>query len=150
MRKSLLALPVHDGSALHVPEPAPALGATVPVLLRAPAASRVRRIHERTTPDGEPHYACGVVNSTVDGPAGPETWWRAGRWARIDDDVLCFLREAADEVSARRASGSPLRLAGVCASTAENMYGGATVLCGEDGSVQLPADGPSIQIRRLR
>ena len=55
------------------------------------------------------------------------------RWAHIDDDVLCFLRETADErvlVSARRASGSPLRVTGVCASAAENMYGGATVLCG--------------------
>ncbi len=75
------------------------------------------------------------------------------RWAHVDDDVLCFLRETADErvlVSARRASGSPLRVAGVCASAAENMYGGATVPCGEDGSVQLPADGPTIQIWRLR
>ena len=53
-------------------------------------------------------------------------------------------------VSVRRVSGRPLRVDGIGALAAENAYGGATVLCGEDGSVQLPADGPAIQIGRLR
>jgi alpha-glucosidase len=75
------------------------------------------------------------------------------RWALVDDDVLCFLRETADErmlVLARREAGAPRRLAGVGAVGAENVYGGATALCGPDGSVELPADGPAVQIWRLR
>ncbi|MGK5738272.1 glycoside hydrolase family 13 protein [Micromonospora sp. URMC 103] len=66
-------LPHHDGSALYVPEQAPALGDTVDVLVRVPAGGDVRRVHVRTTPDGEPRFAEAVVDR-VD---GDEVWWRA-------------------------------------------------------------------------
>jgi alpha-glucosidase len=74
------------------------------------------------------------------------------RWAHVDDDALCFLRETADErllVLARRAPGAPVRVSGVGARTAENVYGGAAAPCDPDGSVRLPGDGPTMQIWRL-
>ena len=76
------------------------------------------------------------------------------RWAHVDDDALSFLRETADERVL--VSGPPGQRPAACGwpgsahVAAENMYGGATAPCGEDGSVQLPADGPTIQIWRLR
>src|SRR4051794_27037634 len=56
----------HDGSALYVGDPAPALGDTVQVFLRADAATDV---HVRSTADGEPAFAAAV-------PDRPG-WWRA-------------------------------------------------------------------------
>ena len=58
----LLGQPSHDGSACYVPQPAPALGETVPVFVRAPAAAGVRRVHVRTTPDAEPRFAEATVD----------------------------------------------------------------------------------------
>jgi alpha-glucosidase len=75
------------------------------------------------------------------------------RWAHVDEDVLCFLRETADErllVLARRVSGAPVTIVGVGAAATENVYGGAAAPCTPDGSVLLPADGPTFQIWRLR
>ncbi len=75
------------------------------------------------------------------------------RWAHVADDALCFLREISNErmlVLARRAAGAPLRVAGVDAAGAENVYGGATALCAPDGSVVLPGDGPSVHVWQLR
>ncbi|MEU8296598.1 glycoside hydrolase family 13 protein [Micromonospora sp. NPDC048909] len=63
----------HDGSALHVPEQEPSLGDTVDVFVRAPAGADVRRVHVRTTGDGEPRFTEAVVDR-VD---GDEVWWRA-------------------------------------------------------------------------
>ena len=64
--------PHHDGSALYVTNPQPALGETVTVLLRAPGSSGP--VHVRSTVDGEPHFAAAVVDRVA--PDG-ETWWRA-------------------------------------------------------------------------
>jgi alpha-glucosidase len=74
------------------------------------------------------------------------------RWAHVDDDTLCFLRETPTErvlVLARRAAGAPVRVAGVHARGAENVYGGAALATDPDGSVRLPGDGPTTQIWRL-
>jgi alpha-glucosidase len=71
--QQLLGLPSHDGSACYVPEPAPALGDTVPVFVRTPAAAGVRGLHVRTTPDAEPRFA----EAAVDRHTAAETWWRA-------------------------------------------------------------------------
>lgn len=65
--------PHHDGSARYVPEQTPDLGDTVPVLVRVPADADVRRVHVRTTPDGEPRFAEAVV----DRRDGDDVWWRA-------------------------------------------------------------------------
>src|SRR2546423_8352245 len=56
----------HDGSSLYVSDPAPALGDTVSVFVRAPAGADV---YVRTVPDGEAHFTPAVV----DRPG----WWRA-------------------------------------------------------------------------
>ncbi|MFC5923676.1 glycoside hydrolase family 13 protein [Micromonospora vulcania] len=68
-----------------------------------------------------------------------------------DPDALAFLREAptgAVLVLARRAAGAPIRLAGLPA--AENVYGGAPALRPDaDGTLTLPADGPTFQVWRL-
>jgi alpha-glucosidase len=75
------------------------------------------------------------------------------RWAHVDADTLCFLRETANErllVLARRAAGAPVRVAGVHARGATNVYGGAAAPCDPDGSVLLPADGPTMQVWRLQ
>ncbi|KXK60121.1 alpha-glycosidase [Micromonospora rosaria] len=65
--------PHHDGSALYVPDQTPALGDTVPVLVRVPAGTDVERVHLRTTPDGEPTFA----EATVDRRTDTEVWYRA-------------------------------------------------------------------------
>jgi alpha-glucosidase len=63
----------HDGSALHVPQQAPALGETVTVFVRVPASAAVNRVHVRAVADGEPVFTAAVVDRRV----GGETWWRA-------------------------------------------------------------------------
>ncbi|MFG1801929.1 glycoside hydrolase family 13 protein [Micromonospora carbonacea] len=65
--------PHHDGSAAYVPEQEPALGQTVPVLVRVPAGADVRAVHVRSTPDGEPRFAEAVVDRRT----GADVWWRA-------------------------------------------------------------------------
>ncbi|MFD2766871.1 glycoside hydrolase family 13 protein [Micromonospora eburnea] len=73
------------------------------------------------------------------------------RWAHADADTLVFLREAPAGtvlVLARRAPGTPVRLAGLPAG--ENVYGGAPALRPDaDGAVTLPADGATFQVWRL-
>ncbi|WP_229399846.1 glycoside hydrolase family 13 protein [Micromonospora okii] len=68
-----------------------------------------------------------------------------------DADTLAFLRESPDGsllVLARRAAGTPIRLAGLPAG--ENVYGGAPALRPDaDGTVTLPADGPTFQVWRV-
>lgn len=67
----------HDGSPLHVSDPEPALGDTVTVFLRAPAASAGSApgsVWVRSTPDGEPRFTPAVVDRTD--PDGT-VWWRA-------------------------------------------------------------------------
>lgn len=74
------------------------------------------------------------------------------RWAHVDDDVVAYLRESETErllILARRAIGVPLRLPALASRSADNVYGGARLSCGTDGSVLLPADGPTLQIWRL-
>jgi alpha-glucosidase len=74
-------------------------------------------------------------------------------WAHVDADTLCFLREAATDrllVLARRATAAPVRVAGVHARVATNVYRGAVAPCEPDGSVLLPDDGPTTQIWRLQ
>jgi alpha-glucosidase len=69
---SLLEQPHHDGAALHVPEDAPALGATVPVFLRVPRDDGLTGAWARLTPDAEPHLLAG----RIDRETATETWWR--------------------------------------------------------------------------
>jgi alpha-glucosidase len=74
------------------------------------------------------------------------------RWAHLSADGLAFLRETPAErllVLARRSDGPPVRVAGVRARAAENVYGGAAAPCDPDGSVRLPGDGPTLQVWRL-
>ncbi|GFJ91236.1 hypothetical protein Prum_048780 [Phytohabitans rumicis] len=69
------------------------------------------------------------------------------RWLYADADALVFARETPGEavlVLARRASGAPVRLAGLPGG--ENVYGGAPDLRSGDA---LPADGPTFQVWRL-
>jgi alpha-glucosidase len=84
---------------------------------------------------------------------GSEALRRGGlRWGFADDDALVFLRECHRErllVLARRASGTPTRLSGVRATDAENLYGGAPARFAGDDRIELPGDGPTIQIWRL-
>jgi alpha-glucosidase len=69
------------------------------------------------------------------------------RWLHADADALVFARDTADEtmlVLARRATGTPVRLAGIGAAT--GVYGGAEDLRPDPGgAVTLPADGPTFQ-----
>jgi alpha-glucosidase len=66
--------PHHDGSALHVSDPAPALGDTVTVFVRVPRGTRVARVHLRRLQDGEPVFSSAVVDRR---DAAGDTWWRA-------------------------------------------------------------------------
>ncbi|MCP2325510.1 alpha-glucosidase [Hamadaea flava] len=52
----LIDQPHHDGSPLYVSTARPALGETVTLRVRVPAASRVREVWLRGTPDGEPRF----------------------------------------------------------------------------------------------
>jgi alpha-glucosidase len=67
----------HDGSALYVSNPAPALGETVTVFLRGPATPGAA-VHVRSTPDGEPRFAAATIDRTV----GRTVWWRASLTVR--------------------------------------------------------------------
>ncbi|WP_239679301.1 glycoside hydrolase family 13 protein [Natronosporangium hydrolyticum] len=76
------------------------------------------------------------------------------RWLHADPDALVFVRETPAEavlVLARRAAGTPVRLAGFDAGAAAvNHYGGGPDLRGDaEGVLTLPADGPTLQVWRL-
>jgi alpha-glucosidase len=73
MTGSLLALPHHDGSDLHVETQSPALGDRVAVFVHAPVESGVRDAAVRFVVDGEPRYAPGVLDRTDDLGG---SWWR--------------------------------------------------------------------------
>jgi alpha-glucosidase len=71
------------------------------------------------------------------------------RWLYVDADTLVFTRETADEsllVAARREGGEPVALA--LHAPARGVYDAAD-LRPEDGTITLPADGPSVRIWRL-
>jgi alpha-glucosidase len=69
-----LALPHHDGSPLHLPDPEVPLGGATPALVRVPDAAGVTAVHVRTIRDGEPAYA----EATLDRREGATAWWRVG------------------------------------------------------------------------
>ena len=69
---SLLHLPHHDGSPLHVSDEAPALGDTVTVRVRTSADDPVDAIWLRTTYDAEP-----VFHPTTSSASGDAVWWEA-------------------------------------------------------------------------
>ncbi|HWB35571.1 MAG TPA: alpha-amylase family glycosyl hydrolase, partial [Rugosimonospora sp.] len=61
----------HDGSALHVPDQEPELGADVQVWLRT--SPDVTSVQVRSTPDGEPRFSAASVDRRTE----TEVWWRA-------------------------------------------------------------------------
>ncbi|WP_194917788.1 glycoside hydrolase family 13 protein [Catenulispora rubra] len=63
----------HDGSPLYVGDPAPRVGDKADVFVRTSKALAAKRVHVRSTPDGEPAY----VEAQVDREEGEEVWWRA-------------------------------------------------------------------------
>jgi alpha-glucosidase len=70
--------PHHDGSALYLPNPAPALDASFDVLVHVPAAAWCEQIWVRTLWDGEPIHHAAVIDRTDE----TGTWWRAALVAR--------------------------------------------------------------------
>jgi alpha-glucosidase len=56
MSMRLIDHPHHDGSPLYVSAARPALGESVTLRVRTPAAFGVREVHMRTTPDAEPRF----------------------------------------------------------------------------------------------
>lgn len=73
VQPDLLGQSHHDGSALYVSNPYPALGESVTVRVRVPSDSDVTAVHVRTTPDAEPVFTDAAVERTTD----TETWWAA-------------------------------------------------------------------------
>jgi alpha-glucosidase len=69
----LLSAPHHDGSEVHVPEPASAPGDETTVLLRVPREAAVDAVVLRYLRDGEPR----AVVARVDRVTAADTWWRA-------------------------------------------------------------------------
>lgn len=74
--------PHHDGSPLYVGSQAPALGDSVPVWVRVPAAAGVDAVHVRTVADGEPGFTAAQVDSertgrAIGGYGRGDVWWRA-------------------------------------------------------------------------
>ncbi|MDF2145475.1 glycoside hydrolase family 13 protein [Knoellia sp. p5-6-4] len=72
-RHDLLAQPHHDGSALYVSNPHPALGETVTVRVRVPKEADVTAVHVRLTPDAEPFF----VDAVIERETASDTWWVA-------------------------------------------------------------------------
>jgi alpha-glucosidase len=70
----MLRHPHHDGSALYVPQQAPALGERVQVAVRVPAGTAVERVQARFVSDGEARFAEATVDRR---DTGGDTWWRA-------------------------------------------------------------------------
>jgi alpha-glucosidase len=52
----------HDGSALYVSDPTPALGATVTITLRTPIGAPITKVFLRSVPDGENHYSAMQIS----------------------------------------------------------------------------------------
>ena len=73
VQPDLLGQPHHDGSALYVSNPYPALGESVTVRVRVPSDADVTAVHVRTTPDAEPVFTDAAVERTTE----TETWWAA-------------------------------------------------------------------------
>lgn len=73
VQPDLLGQSHHDGSALYVSNPYPALGESVTVRVRVPSDADVTAVHVRTTPDAEPVFTDAAVERTTD----TETWWAA-------------------------------------------------------------------------
>ena len=71
--RDLLSQPHHDGSALYVSNPYPALGETVTVRVRVPREADVTAVHVRLTPDAEPFF----VDAVVERETATDTWWAA-------------------------------------------------------------------------
>ena len=72
-RPDLLGQPHHDGSALYVSNPHPALGDTVTVRVRVPHEAGVSAVHVRLTPDAEPFF----VDAAIERETETDTWWAA-------------------------------------------------------------------------
>jgi alpha-glucosidase len=68
----LLHLPHHDGSALYVDNPHPALGDTVTLRVRVPKTYPLQAMHVRSIRDGEPE----IVAATVECEDAHERWWQ--------------------------------------------------------------------------
>jgi alpha-glucosidase len=79
--------PHHDGSRLHVGDPAPSLGDTVDVFVRVPRGYSVDAVHVRSTPDAEPHFDAARIDRTTE----HETWWRASLRMANPDTHYRFL-----------------------------------------------------------
>jgi alpha-glucosidase len=89
---SLLHLPHHDGSPLHVSDEAPELGDTVVVRVRTHAEEvPVTGMWLRTTYDAEPVYA-----DMRPSPAGATTWWEGDLLVHNPVTHYRFLLERAD------------------------------------------------------
>ncbi|MEZ0115510.1 alpha-glucosidase [Catenulispora sp. EB89] len=58
---------------MYVGDPAPRVGDKADVFVRTSKALAAKRVHVRSTPDGEPAY----VEAQVDREEGEEVWWRA-------------------------------------------------------------------------
>ncbi|MDT0180488.1 glycoside hydrolase family 13 protein [Microbacterium sp. ARD31] len=75
------------------------------------------------------------------------------RWLHVDDDAVAFVRETQDEtilvLAARGHVDAELPAGAVEASSAEVLYGDATLAVAEDGGVLLSADGPVFAVWRL-
>lgn len=69
----LLSAPHHDGSEVHVLDPATELGDSATVLLRVPRTVVVTDVGLRYVRDGEPRFA----RATVDRETDADVWWRA-------------------------------------------------------------------------
>jgi alpha-glucosidase len=70
---TLLGLPHHDGSPLHVSHSTPSLGDVVTVWVRTPVSAGVENVYVRSTPDAEPRMSAARRDRVQNG----ETWWRA-------------------------------------------------------------------------
>ena len=88
---SLLHLPHHDGSPLHVSDESPTLGATVTVRVRTSVEDPVAGMWLRTTYDAEPVFV-EMRPST----GGPTTWWEAGLLVHNPVTHYRFLIERTD------------------------------------------------------
>jgi len=67
-------LPHHDGSPLHVSDPAPRIGDTQRMRVRIPRSfGPVRSVHLRTTPDREARFTAAARVGSADG----WDWWEA-------------------------------------------------------------------------
>lgn len=69
------------------------------------------------------------------------------RWVHVDDEVVVFVRESAEEIVLVLASRADVdveldAVAVPGAAAARNLYGDATLATASDGAVLISADGP--------